>query len=68
MFIFLGLGLSVNFVFWLCIHTMYEIKDWYCSYILDHRNNSLVNSIGDEICAFLGFFIGYYIFGKYIYY
>ena len=51
-----------NVLLWVIIlHTLYEIKDYYVSYILKHNtiytNNSLWNSIGDTIAAVIGYYI-----------
>lgn len=64
--IFPDISLLNNFLIWFLVHTLYEVKDYYKSYI-DYdgsgwNNNSLINSIGDTISAILGFFIGYIIF------
>ena len=44
----------------LIIHTIYEIKDYYYSYIIKTTdrltNNSVTNSIGDTICCILGIY------------
>lgn len=50
-------------IMWLLIHTVYEFKDWYVSYVQGKGNNSLWNSLGDELCGMLGFALGYLIIG-----
>lgn len=51
-----------NVLLWVIIlHTVYEIKDYYVSYILKYNNiytnNSWWNSIGDTIAAVIGYYI-----------
>jgi len=51
-----------NVLLWVIIlHTVYEIKDYYVSYVLKYNNiytnNSLWNSIGDTIAAVIGYYI-----------
>lgn len=51
-----------NVLLWVIIlHTLYEIKDYYVSYILKYNtiytNNSWWNSIGDTIAAVIGYYI-----------
>ena len=53
--------LKMNTVFWivLFIHTLYEIKDLYVSYVMKYitpsTNNRWLNSIGDTIAVILGY-------------
>ena len=49
----------------LFVHTIYEFKDYYISYIKEGGENSLFNSFGDTIAAFFGIVFGYYIVKKY---
>jgi hypothetical protein len=44
------------------LHLLYEFKDMYISYIAPSENstsNSLLNSVGDQLCATTGIFIAY---------
>lgn len=65
-----------SFIIWIVIHTLYEIKDYYHTYIIKynirpnrinklngffHSDNSFINSIGDTLACIVGFFILYYI-------
>jgi hypothetical protein len=48
------------------IHSLYELKDYYFSYVLkvDYGvwyNNSFLNTIGDTISCFIGIYIGIYL-------
>ena len=48
------------------IHLLYESKDMYFSYISENptkNSNSILNSLGDQLCATLGMLIGYIVFG-----
>jgi len=58
-----------NFITLNIIHALYELKDIFFSYILKIKgkwyNNTIINSIGDTICAIIGWCIAYVIFGKY---
>ena len=68
-----------SFIIWLVLHTIYEIKDYYHTYIKEytvrpnrsnkisgffHSDNSLYNSIGDTVYTLIGFFIGVVIKDK----
>lgn len=62
-------SLKINeFQFMIIVHTIYEMKDFYKSYILKENtsywsDNTLFNSFGDTLCAIIGFyFYKYYIF------
>ena len=51
-----------NKLLWVVLlHSIYELKDLYVSYVLKYRNvytdNSWWNTIGDTIAAILGFYI-----------
>lgn len=51
------------------IHLVYELKDYYMSYISEKRlkhaeSNSWINSIVDQLCATLGMLIAWQIFGE----
>ena len=66
--IFPNTSLLDKFLIWMCIHTIYEIKD-ICKAYLDYdgsfwSNNSFINSLGDTICAAFGFIIGYIVLDK----
>lgn len=69
-------SLQKSFIVWIIIHTLYEIKDYYYTYIKKydirpnrvnklngffHSDNSFINSIGDTIAAIIGFYMLYYI-------
>jgi len=50
-----------NVLIWVVLlHTVYEIKDFYVSYILKYNtiytNNSWCNSIGDTIAVIIGYY------------
>ena len=50
-----------NVLLWVVLlHTVYEIKDFYVSYILKYNtiytNNSWLNSIGDTIAVIIGYY------------
>jgi hypothetical protein len=48
------------------IHLLYESKDIYFSYIYEIKpknSNSILNSLGDQLCATIGMFIGYIVLG-----
>jgi uncharacterized membrane protein len=49
-----------------CIHLLYESKDMYFSYISERKpknSNSILNSLGDQLCATIGMLIGYIVLG-----
>ena len=53
--------LKINeFQFMIIIHTIYEIKDFYKTYFLKDRSywgdNTFFNSVGDTICAIVGYY------------
>lgn len=39
------------------IHTIYELKDYYVSYIKKRQFNSVINSLGDTLFCLIGIFI-----------
>ena len=51
-----------GFILWFFIHLLYEIKDYYFSYVQNIDNyifdNSFKNSVGNQIFAMLGFLAG----------
>ncbi len=57
-----------NFITMNIFHALYELKDIFCAYVLKINgiwyNNTIINSIGDTICAIIGWCIAYVIFGK----
>ena len=61
-------NIKKSFILWAILHTIYELKDIYFSYIYRTNskkgfinNSSWFNSIGDTIYAFVGFIFGYYL-------
>ena len=56
-----------NFITMNVIHTLYELKDIICAYVLKLKgkwySNTFINSIGDSIFAIIGWYIAYVIFG-----
>ena len=66
-----------SFIAYSFIHFLYECKDFYLTYISDIKftnknnlfglfanNNTIINSIGDQIFGMIGWYIGYKIFNK----
>jgi hypothetical protein len=51
-----------SFVVWFILHLLYELKDFHGSYVKNsndyYGNNSIANSIADQVFAMLGFIIG----------
>ena len=74
------LSLVVSFILWNLIHLLYELKDYYFTYIKKyiirplrsgnllelgfHSDNSWENSIGDLVVGILGFGIGHLLLRK----
>ena len=67
----LKLTINKSFVIWMMLHFIYELKDYYHTYIKDykirpnrinkingsfHSDNSLYNSVGDTLVATIGFY------------
>lgn len=52
---YMNLKKSISFISLFILHGLYELKD----VTLDGSHNSTINSIGDQICALIGFFIGW---------
>ena len=44
------------------VHLAYEFKDWYYSYVKKRGNNSLRNSVGDQLSALLGMVVAWVTF------
>ena len=74
---FLKYSIFISFILFNIVHLIYEIKDYYFSYIKKykkrpkysnnvfdlgyHSNNSYQNSIADIFIGFIGFFIAIFI-------
>ena len=54
-----------SFITYFVIHLLYELKDIYNSYNLNDysyiHDNSLLNSIFDQICGVIGFIVGVWL-------
>ena len=55
-----------NLIIFIIIHTIYECKDLYITYIISNNKkyyqNTLINSIGDTIFSIFGWILGYIIY------
>ena len=64
-----------SFIIYSLLHLIYECKDFYITYLsnikiskdsnlfgLLHKNNTLINSLGDQIFGMIGWYIGYLFF------
>ena len=60
-FFFKNISITTAFIVMIVIHTLYEIKDLFLYFKITKKtqwnDNSLTNSIGDTLCAIIGFFI-----------
>ena len=60
-FFFKNISITTAFIVMIVIHTLYEIKDLFSYFKITKKtqwnDNSLTNSIGDTLCAIIGFFI-----------
>ena len=76
---FFEYSFQTNLIIWQIIHTLYELKDMYFSYIAKIEpkkeyllgfisNNSFTNTLGDIIYSILGFYLGYIIYKKVLIY
>lgn len=60
---FITKDLWLNFIIFICIHGLYEVKDLMLYFKISKKNsywgnNSPLNSLGDLIFATIGFFLG----------
>lgn len=58
-----------SFTIFFVLHLLYEVKDFYNSYILNQYtytgDNSLLNSLMDQICGVLGFIVGVWLWNTF---
>lgn len=57
------LGFKPAFLWYLVLHTLYEIKDIW----MEQEDNSFLNCLGDQIFGILGFLFGFFSRPVYVY-